>query len=236
MPIGPVHGRSEETVRLQTACVSLSLLLAVAVPAAAQCPGNQTAGTIDGLILNANGSHRPSGVARFVPASGTEERVAVASPGGFYELKGLCPGEYSVQALDGTILTTLTLQPAQTMRIHLRAGGSPFAAYLAFIPLLLFTLGLLLFRHHNIVRTNRELLLAQVDNLKERIKLEADGTTFKTQTEELCERAYKVKEDFQWWYPAEWFFWSRGRELAAWTRVHELERQVVSFLVPESRV
>ncbi len=223
-------------MRLQTACVSLSLLLAVAVPAAAQCPGNQTAGTVDGLMLNANGSYRPGGVARFVPASGTEERLAVAGDLGFYRLEGLCPGQYSVQAMDGTILTTLTLQPGQSMRIHLRAGRSPLAAYLAFIPLLLFTFGLLLFRHHNIVRTNRELLLAQVDNLKERIKLESDGTRFKTETTELCDRAYKVKEDFQWWYPAEWFFWSRGRELAAWTRLHELERQVVSFLVPEPRV
>ena len=44
------------------------------------------------------------------------------------------------------------------------------------------------------------------------------------------------KHDFQWLYPAEWFFWSRGRELAAWTRLHELERQVVAFLVPEPRV
>ena len=34
----------------------------------------------------------------------------------------------------------------------------------------------------------------------------------------------------------EWFFWSRGREIGAWTRLHEVERQLVAFLVPEARV
>lgn len=219
-------------------CVSLALLLAAGVPAAAQCPDGQAPGMVDGLMLNVDGTYRSDAVARFLPASGDEERLAIASKDGFYRIEGLCPGEYRVEALDGTSVTSLTLQAGQSMRLHLRLGSwrSPSGAYLTFIPLLLFTLGLLLFRHHNIVRTNRELLLAQIDNLKERIKVESDGRTFPVETQELCDRASRVKDDFQWLYPAEWFFWSRGRELAAWTRLHELERQVVSFLVPEPRV
>jgi hypothetical protein len=238
MRIGPVHGLSEETVQFKTAFVSFALLLAAVVPAAAQCPNEQAPGTVEGLMLNVDGTHRPNGVARFLPASGIEERLAVAGQNGFYRIEGLCPGTYFVEALDATRVTALTLQAGQTMRMHLRLGlwRSPFASYLAFIPLLFFAVGLLLFRHHNIVRTNRELLLAQIDNLKERIRLETDGASFPAETQELCERAHQVRDDFQWLYPAEWFFWSRGRELAAWTRLHELERQVVSFLVPEPRV
>lgn len=34
----------------------------------------------------------------------------------------------------------------------------------------------------------------------------------------------------------EWLFWSRGREIAAWVRLHEVERQLVAFMVPEARV
>ena len=162
--VDDLRARPEGTVRFLTLCVTLPLLLAAVRPAAAQCPGQQTPGVVDGLMLNADGTYRPDGVARFVPAAGKAERLAVASKAGFYRLDDLCPGEYSVAALDGASLTSLTLSAGQTMRLHLRLGMSAGPrpdgyAYLFLIPLLLFTLGLLLFRHHNIVRTNRELLL-----------------------------------------------------------------------------
>jgi hypothetical protein len=209
------------------------LLLFAAVPVMAQCPNNQPAGAIEGLMLNADGSFRPFGMARFVEA----DRLALASREGFYRVEGLCPGTHSVLSLDGTRIGSLTLLPGTTTSgAHLRLASSRSASSLTLITLLFFTIGIIFFRYHNIVRTNRELLLAQVDNLKERIWLEADRERHAKETQDLCDRALKVKDDFKYWYPAEWFFWSRGRELAAWTRLHELERQVVSFLVPEQRV
>jgi hypothetical protein len=224
-------------VRFQIACASLALLLAAA-PAAAQC-ANNTRGVIEGLTLNADGTYRPLGAVRF--KGGGTDRLALASREGFYRIDNLCPGKYSVEALDGTAVATLTLNERETLRAHIRLAllqpRDQNSSWYALVTILLFTLGLLLFRHNNIVRTNRELLVAQVDNLKERIWLEADKVNHEQETKALCDRAYNVRTDFITpYYPTEWFFWSRGRELAGWMRLHELERQVVSFLVPEQRV
>jgi hypothetical protein len=221
-----------ETVRFQQVCVFIGFLLA-AVPAAAQCPNDQAPGTIEGLVLNKDGSVRPYGLVRFVEA----DRVALAGDQGFYRLDGLCPGRHSVETLQGTRLASVTLLPGRTLRTHVLLSEDTPATGLTFATLLLFTAGLLLFRHHNIVRGNRELLLAEVDNVAQRIRLESDRVQHQQESDQLVERAIAVKQDFLTaWYPAEWFFWSRGRELAAWTRLHELERQVVSYLVPEQRV
>jgi hypothetical protein len=210
----------------------LSSFLLAAVPAAAQCPEGEKA-AIHGLVVNGVGQIQPWAPLRLKESS----RIAIANDDGAYRFDGLCPGMHTVQKLDGTTIAALTLQAGDDLRTHIFMPGesSTRTTTLSAVTILLFAFGLLLFRHHNIVRTNRELLLAQVDNLAERIPLESDHEHHK-EASDLARRASRVKEPFEKWDPAEWFFWSRGRELAGWMRVHELERQVVAFLVPEQRI
>ena len=99
-----------------------------------------------------------------------------------------------------------------------------------------FALTLLAFRHYNIVQTNREMLRAQLENIATRIPLESDSA-HRAEANNITERVLAIRrrvDDQLTW--REWFFWSRGREIGAWRRLHEVERQLVAFLVPEARV
>ena len=102
-----------------------------------------------------------------------------------------------------------------------------------------YVVGLLAFRHHNIVITNRELLRAQLHNILTRIPLESDVNREKD-AEDLKQRLEAVHANIEKAVGSgrisEFFFWSRGREIASWNRLHEVERQLIAFLVPESRV
>ena len=243
-------------MRFRHALVVLFSVVAAA-PAAAQpaqppCPNGAAPGSISGEVLNRDGS--PG--SRTIVKVGEDGQMVLAAADGKYRVDGLCPGTYTFTQLDGSSLATVTLAAGQqvTRYLVLREPGWQVAGLLGGT-ILLFLLGLLLFRHHNIVRTNRELLFAEVDNLAERIRHETDEQQFTTQVEALVRRAYEVKHAFfrpkktGWLFnrtetnevtdkytPWEWFFWTRGRELAGWMRLHELERQVVSFLTPEQRV
>ena len=226
-------------MRLPQACVVAFSLLA-AVPAAAQCPNGAMPGSIAGQVLQRDGS--PG--SRAIVKVGGDGQMALADMDGKYSIDRLCPGTYTLAQLDGSPLATVKLAAGQTLTRYLilRQPSWQVTSLLS-STILLFAVGLLLFRHHNIVRTNRELLFAQADNLAERIRLESDRDGHLAESNALFERACRVKDVFikpKWanrrdWV-AEWFFWTRGRELAAWMRLHELERQVVSFLVPEQRV
>ena len=46
-------------------------------------------------------------------------------------------------------------------------------------------------------------------------------------------KAVSKAADLGW---KEWFFWSRGHEISGWISLHEVERQLIAFLSPESRV
>lgn len=227
-------------VRSLQACVVVSLLLAAA-PAAAQstpparCPNGQIPGAITGVMADRNGALQPLAVVRLVE---TGRVVRAADETAAYSVADLCPGRHTVTELDGVPVASITLLPGQTLlTTDLIVRESTWqTTTLTTTTILLFAVGLLLFRHHNIVRSNRELLFAQIDNLAERILLESDQDAHKQASKKLCDRAYAVKDTFGHYNPAEWFFWSRGRELAGWMRLHELERQIVAFLVPEQRV
>lgn len=220
-------------MRSLPACVVVAMLLA-AVPAAAQCLNNQPAGSITGVMVDRTGAPQSLALVRLVEAGRV---VRADKTTGAYSIPDLCPGTHTVTQLDGMPVASITLLPGQQLTTALVVREARWQmTTLTATSILLFAVGLLLFRHHNIVRSNRELLFAQIDNLAERILLETDHTAHKEASEKLCHRAYAVKDTFDHYNPAEWFFWSRGRELAGWTRLHELERQVVALLVPEERV
>lgn len=220
-------------MRFPQACVVVFSLLAAVPAAAQQCPDGAMPGSITGQVLQRDGS--PG--SRAIVKVGSDGQMVLADMDGKYSIDRLCPGTYALTQLDGSPIATVTLAAGQTVTRYLilRQPAWQVTGLLS-ATILLFAAGLLVFRHHNIVRTNRELLFAQVDNLAERIRLESDRDGHLAESEALCARAKDVKKTFDHYNPAEWFFWTRGRELAAWMRLHELERQVVSFLVPEQRV
>jgi len=213
--------------------------------AEAQPPACNETRAVSGIVLDETGRGRKGmGVHLSEPKNGREQ-VTLTGPDGRYAFDAVCPGTYQIQILgdpypaaagsvevgDANVVHNLIRRRSDTL-----ASPTGFAA----ISIAFFWVGLLLFRHHNIVRTNHELLMAQIDNLATRIRLESDSNSDRnagTAVENLSQRAWAVKTDVlskrTWW---EWFFWSRGRELAAWVRLHEIERQVIAFLSPEERV
>jgi hypothetical protein len=234
-------------VRFRHALVVLFSLMA-AVPAAAQTASAQCAdadrGSISGEVLNRDGS----AASRTIVKVGESGQMALAGTDGKYTVDRLCPGTYAFTQLDGSPLATVTLGAGQNLTRYLVLRESSWqVASLLGGTILLFGLGLLLFRHHNIVRTNRELLFAEIDNLAERIVCETtDEPKHAEAVKQLVTRAKHVKNAFFWtkktgevtdkYTPWEWFFWTRGRELAGWMRLHEIERELVSYLSPEQRV
>jgi hypothetical protein len=224
-------------MRLRSAFIVLSLVLA-AGPADAQCAEGAKPGSIQGLVIGENGQIRPWAPLRLTEPARKLTRIEVANKDGEYRFGPICPGEYTLDSGERTPSTSLRLQDGEALRTHVIVPSTrqEEATRLTALTLALFILGVLLFRHHNIVSTSRESLKARATNLAERILLESDQKIHKDESAKLVISANQIKSQFDKSQLSEWFFWSRGRELAGWMRVHEIERQVVAFLVPEHRV
>jgi hypothetical protein len=223
-------------MRLPYAFIVLSLVLA-AGPADAQCTDGGKPGSIHGLVIDAQGQIRPWVPIRLTESARKLTRIEIANVDGAYRFGPLCPGEY-ILSVGGAADAPLRLEDGEDLRTHVIAPAQSreYATRLTALTVVLFIVGVLLFRYHNVVSTSRESLKARVKNLEERIPLESDKQIHWEQSRDLVNAAKGVVRQFDEWHPAEWFFWSRGRELAGWMRVHEIERQVVAFLVPEHRV
>lgn len=196
-------------------------------------------GTIAGLVLDQSGNVRRAAAVR-ARRQGRDPLITSSDASGRYQFAGVEPGSYIVDILDGQHQPsgqTVTVARGATVTHHIviRARSSWISALVALI-ILLYASALLAFRHHNIVHTNRELLRAQLENIATRIPLESDAerrSESAALTARIADISKAVLHDLSW---REWFFWSRGREIGAWTRLHEVERQLVAFLVPEARV
>ncbi|MGE3469575.1 MAG: carboxypeptidase-like regulatory domain-containing protein [Vicinamibacterales bacterium] len=225
--------------------VLIFALVGLVHPAAGQTTGT---GAVSGLVLDESGHLRPGVAVRARPddtSTGTQDsprtgRVVIADAHGVYAIDGLVPGAYVLDVLGDQFApsgTRVDITGSQTVTHHIVSrAGSRWISLLVVFTILAYATALLAFRHHNIVRTNRELLCAQLENIGARIPLEADpaqgaaAAELRTRVHEIWQA---VVADLTW---REWFFWSRGREIGAWTRLHEVERQLVTFLVPDARV
>ena len=234
-------------LRRRAACVLVAPCSVVCVfllwcvgPAAAQ-PGSTT-GTVTGLVLDQAAA--PAGVAvRLSPI------LSRRSPDRHYLSRWqLCLHRRTCRPLPDR--DRRRSAPSGDRRHH-RLGGdddppsaqratAAIAGQLALVlvTIILFGTGILAFRHHNIVHTTRELLMAQLENIETRLPLEsASDPANSTATAVLMARIQSIKDSVPghlgW---IEWFFWSRGHEISGWVRLHEVERQLVAFLVPDSRV
>lgn len=224
-------------VRVLVCC----LLLGAWVPAAAQDPppAVPATGSITGVVLDGKGGVVRSIAVRVRPAGGGNVRINATDGSGRYTIASLSPGTYVVDVLgEGQSPSATTVAVAAAPLSHdIVSYARPRGIWgLPLVSILAYVFALLAFRHHNIVRTNRELLCAQLENIATRIPLEADPAR-QGASDELKTRVWDiwkaVNADLTW---REWFFWSRGREIGAWTRLHEIERQLVAFLVPDARV
>lgn len=255
------------------------LLMAVRAPVVAQAPASGQAETaappsgdrpsdsvsaqqparIVGRVLDDTGNARTGVPVRLrALADHRTARIRFTDDKGTYEFTDVRPGDYRldvagkryvssgslISIADGDAGRTLTHDLISSERWH-------WTVALTLPAVLLFGLGVLAYRHHNIVHTTRELLLAQIENIRTRLPLESDITvdepldpaadTARTKRgkaiDALAKRLEQIRQtipqDVDW---TEWFFWSRGHEISGWVRAHEVERQLVAFLVPESRV
>jgi hypothetical protein len=213
---------------------SFVIMLCVATAAAGQSPCAQgEPRAVRGVVVNEEAQRQPHRVVRLQGKANAH--VAETGGDGRFVVQNVCPDTYQLDVVGNAIRASVTVAGSDVDVPVVLRGSRLWSTSLLGISIGLFAAGLLLFRHHNIVRVNRELLAAQVDNLSTRIPLESDSAR-NLEAAKLAQGAIDVKQDISQWWPWEWFFWSRGRELAGWIRLHEVERQMIAFLVPEQRV
>jgi hypothetical protein len=219
----------------------LFCLCGLATLAAAQDQPAAARGGVQGLVLDGSGGVRRGVAVRIRPENeGDPTLLAISEGDGRYAFADVRPGSYIVDVVGDQHPPqgqTIQVTAGQTLTHHVvTAAGSLWISGLVAVSILLYVSALLAFRHHNIVHTNREQLRAQLSNIATRIPLESDPE-HRAEAQELKRRVEEISDSFLNDLPwREWFFWSRGREIGAWARLHEVERQLVAFLVPEARV
>lgn len=211
-------------------------------------------GVVTGLVVSERGQIRngimvrltryPSGLPQGTPpGTAAETKYAETDADARFTFEGLPPDCYVATIAGDTEAPSggaRFMLPADAgVNLHLVTPvGRPRGLLLLGLSILVYVVGLLGFRRHNIVVTNRELLRAQLKNIQTRIPLETDrdrADDSKVLTDQLEGIHTNIEKPLGKGI-AEFFFWSRGREIASWNRLHEVERQLIAFLVPEARV
>ena len=94
-------------------------------------------------------------------------------------------------------------------------------------------------RWHQIARSVHRMMERQLTAVSTRLQTEIGGTTcpevlvLRQQVKDLQDQ---VAAEGRAVSPGEFFFWSRGRENATWVAIHEVERQLVTYLAPPEQV
>jgi hypothetical protein len=208
-------------------------------PAAAQ--SGQTTGTVTGTVLDQSGGARQGVAVRLSPILSGDPRIVITSSAGIYTFAGVPAATYRIEIVGDHYLPSASVitVSGETTTHHLVSGPPPIATLtLVLVTIILFAAGVLAYRHHNIVHTTRKMLLAQLENIETRLPLESNTTPETAASiDTLAKRVAAIKngvpKHLGW---QEWFFWSRGHEISGWISLHEVERQLIAFLVPESRV
>jgi hypothetical protein len=201
----------------------------------------ERSGTISGKVVDRDGNALPGAFVR-LRRGDAADRVVSADASGSFTFTNVAPATY---ALDG-FAEGNSIASSRSITV---AAGDQLTEFVVAAPrslfLLMFTLGmlvsyvvvLLLFRYYNVSWPARTLLKAQLDSVEARLQLEVDNQEHR-HIERLRTELHKIREHF---VPdrvskGERLFWSRGSEIAGWMRIHEIERQLVAYLVPTARV
>jgi hypothetical protein len=154
---------------------------------------------------------------------------------GFYEVQLVRPGSRRVT------LDTVTIAGPTIRAFALPTPGQvPWWGTVLCIGL--FLASILFIRWHNIARSIHVMLVRQLDAVETRLNIEVEDVP--TGKIDYLKRIVEgLQKDFN---PVHWgsgrrklgefLFWSRGRENAAWVALHEVERQLASFLAPVEHV
>ena len=119
------------------------------------------------------------------------------------------------------------------------SAADPFPQFwLALACVSLYLLSLVITRWHNIAKSVRAMITGQINALTVRVQIETGSenpeklqklvqavAALKTEAAEMCK--FRLRD---------FFFWSRGTENASWIQIHEIERQLSSFLSPPEYV
>lgn len=214
------------------------LVLLCLLPGAA---GAQDTATLVGNVVDAHGNAIQGAFVR-LSRGGAPDVIEVTDTGGAFAFSSVPPDTYLVDAFaDGNQIGTprpVTLAAAQRATHYIVTSapnggtlGLTIAAIIAYVVVLL------LFRYYNVTWPARMLLEAQLQSVEARLQLEVDDQQ-RGQIERLTAELNRIRREFLpnqvgW---ADRLFWSRGCEIAGWTRIHEIERQLVAYLVPAERV
>lgn len=104
------------------------------------------------------------------------------------------------------------------------------------VMVLIYLLALVFVRWNMIARPTRNLLLAEIGAVQQRVEMLGGPTQSPglAQVLELLKRAAALVTDKSANGWLDYLFWTRGQELAAWGYVHEAEEQLVFFLPEQS--
>ncbi|HEY6231053.1 MAG TPA: putative Ig domain-containing protein, partial [Pyrinomonadaceae bacterium] len=113
--------------------------------------------------------------------------------------------------------------------------------FFSLLPVLLiigfYLAGVLLVRWNMIARPSRHLVKAEIAAVRQRVEAlppQSNASTGVASIRELLDRAQDLVSDAQASKGWDYFFWTRGHELAAWSFIHEAEEQLVYFLPEQS--
>ena len=181
--------------------------------------------------------------------TGVQGRGALTDNEGRFTIDSLLDGVYDLQVVHPGAAALrsrqITVDGKSVGDILLPSTAEPSVWWTVAI-LLLYLLTIMVVRWHSIARSLDEMLKGQLSALSARLDLEVGPATRSGVVVTLRDTIDAIQQDFRpkstkdprrlrfsW---IEFFFWSRGRENAAWVAIHEVERQLAAYLTPPERV
>jgi hypothetical protein len=175
-----------------------------------------------------------------------QARAGITDSLGRFTIDSLRAGDYELQVMypgaSRPTLKRMAVEGRTTGDIVVLSAAEPNPAWtILFLALYLSTI--VLARWHNIAQSLDQILHGQLDALKTRLVTEL-GTTNAAEKQGLTVAIEEIRtrlnagamSDWRRFASGEFLFWSRGRENAAWAAIHEVERQLASYLAPPARV
>ena len=202
--------------------------------------------SVDGVVTYATGRPAKAAFISLVsPDLNVHSRQAVSDEFGRFRFDGI-QGNYLVRVdIPNAASTLRRLYADRNLNISIILDERPVKpewswtqTILTVVVLVLFLFTIEVTRWHHIATSIVSMILGHVDTLKARLATEAAGAD-PAMTKPLNDLLDRVKTEMTRKlraYSPDLLFWSRGRENANWVLLHEVERQLASFLAPPEQV
>ncbi len=188
---------------------------------------------ISGKVSDAAGNPVTVGIVTVINTTAPERQTVGIGAGGAYQTPLLQCGTYKIEVESGggrKIYEDIALPHGTTAVFALQAPprGGPEAHYSKILSLGIgYALIILIYRTNNIAIADRKLLKAQISKIKLRLQNETDNPQLAA-----VQLAIKALDDVGGSTKLrilDFFFYSRGDDIAGWSTVHEVERQMPMF-------